>query len=91
MVTGDPSKSLSDAEHAEAILAFSKLGLCTQLAEAAAALGWKGPTAIQEQSIPPLLEGEQAPILPVPASYRQSDGVEGVTLSFRANLFMTVY
>jgi ATP-dependent RNA helicase DDX47/RRP3 len=50
-------KQLSDADHAAAVKAFEALGICTQLAEAAAALGWKSPSAIQEQAIPSVLQG----------------------------------
>ena len=48
---------LTDKEREEAIKAFEGLGLCTQLAEAAAGLGWKKPTIIQEQAVPPLIQG----------------------------------
>jgi ATP-dependent RNA helicase DDX47/RRP3 len=48
----------SDAERQKAIDAFRNLGLCVQLAEAAAALGWREPSAIQAQSIPPQLAGK---------------------------------
>ncbi|GBF91769.1 DEAD-box ATP-dependent RNA helicase [Raphidocelis subcapitata] len=48
---------MSDAERAEAIKAFEALGLCSQLAEAAAGLGWKTPSVIQQQAVPPLLQG----------------------------------
>lgn len=37
--------------------AFKELGVCDELAEAAAALGWKGPTEIQKQAIPQTLTG----------------------------------
>lgn len=36
---------------------FEALGVCSQLAEAAAALGWKQPTAIQAQAVPHALQG----------------------------------
>lgn len=36
---------------------FEKLGVHPQLAEAAASLGWKKPSAIQEQAVPQLLKG----------------------------------
>ena len=42
----------------EAADAFEKLGVCRQLAVAAAELGWKTPTSIQEQAVPHLLAGE---------------------------------
>lgn len=52
------SEKLTDVERAASIAAFSKLGLCPQLAEAAASLGWKTPSPIQEQAVPHLLQGE---------------------------------
>jgi ATP-dependent RNA helicase DDX47/RRP3 len=55
------SGALSEADHAAAVKAFEALGICTQLAEAAASLGWKSPTAIQEQAIPSVLSGVQQP------------------------------
>lgn len=58
-IMGGPDK-LTDAERAAAIAAFEKLGICTQLAEAAAGLGWKAPSHIQEQAIPHLLAGAKA-------------------------------
>lgn len=48
---------LTEKERVLAIKAFEELGLCTQLAEAAASLGWKTPSVIQQQGIPPLLQG----------------------------------
>jgi ATP-dependent RNA helicase DDX47/RRP3 len=42
----------------QAVQAFEKLGVCRQLAEAAASLGWKAPTSVQEQAVPHLLAGE---------------------------------
>jgi ATP-dependent RNA helicase DDX47/RRP3 len=48
----------SAAERQKAIEAFRALGLCVQLAEAAALLGWREPSAIQAQSIPPQLAGK---------------------------------
>jgi len=48
---------LSDEERARAIKTFEELGLCVQLAEAAATLGWKSPSPIQQQAVPPLLQG----------------------------------
>lgn len=38
---------------------FEALGICSQLAEAAAALKWLKPSPIQEQAIPHLLQGMQ--------------------------------
>lgn len=49
--------TLTEDERAAAITAFEGLGLCKQLAEAAAGLGWKAPSVIQQQAVPPLLEG----------------------------------
>ncbi|EIE25544.1 DEAD-domain-containing protein [Coccomyxa subellipsoidea C-169] len=42
-------------DNEDAIKLFEKLGVCRQLAEAAASLGWKVPTSIQEQAVPHLL------------------------------------
>ena len=44
-----------------AAAAFQSLGVCAQLAESAAALGWKKPTAVQEQAVPLLLQGLTPP------------------------------
>jgi ATP-dependent RNA helicase DDX47/RRP3 len=49
--------ALTDTERKAAIKAFEELGLCKELSEAAAGLGWKTPSAIQQQAIPPLLAG----------------------------------
>mmetsp|Transcript_15924 Transcript_15924/g.28288 ORF Transcript_15924/g.28288 Transcript_15924/m.28288 type:complete len:442 (-) Transcript_15924:136-1461(-) len=51
------SSALSEKETAVAVAEFKKLGVHEQLAEAAATLGWKKPSAIQEQAIPQLLQG----------------------------------
>mmetsp|Transcript_26315 Transcript_26315/g.71197 ORF Transcript_26315/g.71197 Transcript_26315/m.71197 type:complete len:447 (+) Transcript_26315:177-1517(+) len=51
-------EQLTDAEKKGAVEAFEKLGLCVGLAEAAAALGWKKPSSIQEQAIPLLIQGK---------------------------------
>ncbi|DBA68288.1 hypothetical protein WJX79_007923 [Trebouxia sp. C0005] len=48
--------ALTPAENDQAIAAFVKLGVCRQLAEAAAGLGWKTPSSIQTQAIPHLLQ-----------------------------------
>ena len=48
---------LSASENASTVTSFAALGICTQLAEAAAALRWKQPTPIQEQAVPHLLQG----------------------------------
>lgn len=50
------SKSDS-SQQAAAVKAFEALGVCTQLSEAAAGLGWKHPTEIQSQAIPHVLQG----------------------------------
>lgn len=47
----------------DAISLFEKLGICRQLAEAAASLGWKAPTSIQEQAVPHLLAGQRTTTL----------------------------
>ena len=57
MGAASKDKTLTDDERAKSIKAFEALGLATQLAEAAASLGWKQPSPIQQQAIPPLLEG----------------------------------
>lgn len=49
--------ALSGTELDKAITAFEALGVCHQLAEAAAGLGWKTPSSIQVQAIPHLLQG----------------------------------
>ncbi len=59
MGAGAPSERMTEQEKQTAISAFTKLGICTQLAEAAAGLGWKAPSSIQEQAIPHLLAGEE--------------------------------
>jgi hypothetical protein len=51
------STKLSPAEVAASVAAFMELGVCSQLAEAAASLGWKLPSVIQTQAIPHLLQG----------------------------------
>ena len=50
--------ALTPAEHDKAVSAFQELGLCRQLAEAAAGLGWKTPSSIQVQAVPHLLQGD---------------------------------
>lgn len=40
----------------ESIDSFCKLGVCKELAEAAVSLGWKEPSAIQEQAVPLVLQ-----------------------------------
>ena len=49
-----------EAAQQASVEAFKKLGICEQLAEAAATLGWKEPTSIQQQAVPLLLQGELA-------------------------------
>ena len=56
-MVNQPGKQLSEAEHQQALQAFEALGICSQLAEAAASLGWKTPSSIQEQAIPEVLKG----------------------------------
>ena len=51
-------KVLSEEDHVKAVAAFQALGVCEQLAEAAASLGWKTPSGIQEQAVPQVLQGE---------------------------------
>ncbi|KAK9908791.1 hypothetical protein WJX75_002977 [Coccomyxa subellipsoidea] len=48
----------SQHDKKDAIRLFEKIGICRQLAEAAASLGWKIPTSIQEQAVPHLLAGK---------------------------------
>ena len=57
MVSFD-SNVLNEEETKNAIAAFEALGVCNQLAAAAASLGWKKPSAIQEQAIPHVLSGQ---------------------------------
>lgn len=52
--------ALTPAEHDKAVSAFGELGLCPQLAEAAAGLGWKTPSSIQIQAVPHLLQGDNS-------------------------------
>jgi ATP-dependent RNA helicase DDX47/RRP3 len=42
---------------AAAAATFEELGVCSELAQACAALGWKAPTSIQCQAIPQALAG----------------------------------
>lgn len=56
-MVGSNSTQLSESDHKAAVKAFEELGICAQLAEAAASLGWKSPTSIQEQAIPNVLQG----------------------------------
>ena len=51
--------ALTPAENEKAIAAFQELGVCRQLAEAAASLGWKSPSSIQAQAVPHLLQGTE--------------------------------
>ena len=48
---------LSAAEAAASRAAFKELGVCDELCEAAVQMRWKLPSEIQQQAIPPLLEG----------------------------------
>ena len=43
-----------------AVAAFQELGVCVELAQACAALGWKAPTEIQRQAVPLALAGANA-------------------------------
>lgn len=52
--------TLTPAEHVKAVAAFEELGICRQLAEAAAGLNWKTPSSIQVQAVPHLLQGIHA-------------------------------
>lgn len=61
-------EKLTEQEKAVAVAAFTALGLCPELAEAAASLGWKTPSPIQEQAIPNLLQGE-CKLLIIPRSF----------------------
>lgn len=61
---------LNDEEKRVSIESFMALGVCKELAEAAAGLGWKTPSAIQEQAIPHLLSG-----MCVPKHMRYSPGL----------------
>lgn len=49
----------SAADMAAAVKKFTALGVCEQLAEAAAALGWTAPTEIQAAAVPHLLAGKK--------------------------------
>ena len=51
-------KTLTEEEHKASMEAFQALGVCAQLAEAAASLGWKTPSSIQEQAVPLVLAGK---------------------------------
>lgn len=53
----DDKQKLSAADVAEATKKFTALGVCEQLAEAAASLGWTAPTEIQAAAVPHLLAG----------------------------------
>lgn len=61
---------LTEQEKNESIRQFKELGLCEQLAEAAATLGWKEPSVIQKQAVPHLLQGAHSrfsrPPYPIP-------------------------
>ena len=49
---------LNETEKKKAKEAFLGIGVCEELAEAAADLGWKAPSEIQAQSIPQALQGK---------------------------------
>jgi ATP-dependent RNA helicase DDX47/RRP3 len=61
---------LTEQEREAAIKAFEGLGLCTQLAEAAASLGWKQPSVIQQQAVPPLIQGGSVHVTNVQANFQ---------------------
>ena len=50
---------LSEKEKKQACESFEALGVCSQLASAAADLKWKRPTPVQEQAVPLLLQGKR--------------------------------
>jgi len=64
------AEQLSEEERKKSVEAFEALGICSQLAEAAAALGWKCPSPIQEQAIPHVLQSENIICLPYVPLYR---------------------
>ena len=70
--------TLTAAEHDKAVAAFEELGICSQLAEAAAGLGWKIPSSIQVQAVPHLLQGRSA--VPHPAKCCKSVCLPSATL-----------
>ena len=57
MVASAPP-ALTAAERKKSIEEFTALGVCDELATAAASLGWKEPSEIQKQSIPQALQGK---------------------------------
>jgi len=57
-MAGAGPNQLTEDEKEKSIKAFETLGICKQLAEAAASLGWKLPTDIQEQAVPNVLNGK---------------------------------
>jgi ATP-dependent RNA helicase DDX47/RRP3 len=54
------SAALSEADAEKSKEAFKALGVCDELCEACADMGWKVPTEIQREALPPLLEGARA-------------------------------
>jgi superfamily II DNA/RNA helicase len=60
-----PPKQLSEEETKTTVESFEALGICKQLAESAAALGWKTPTGIQQQAIPLALAGARPAAQPL--------------------------
>jgi len=54
--SGMPHASESSPDTEKSIALFQKLGVCRELAESAVALGWKSPSAIQEQAVPLVLQ-----------------------------------
>ena len=72
MDTGVLCMVAADKQQEAAIAAFEKLGVCRQLAEAAASLGWKEPSSIQQQGVPLLLQGKFADCQTLLANQRQA-------------------
>jgi hypothetical protein len=74
--------ALTASDAPTAAKAFRALGVCEQLAESAAALGWKTPTAVQEQAVPHLLQGEDIFLLNCPTPCWQISGEEALLFQF---------
>jgi ATP-dependent RNA helicase DDX47/RRP3 len=54
--------ALSEADAEKSKEAFRDLGVCDELCEACADMGWKVPTEIQREALPPLLDGARGPV-----------------------------
>lgn len=52
-----PAPELSHADAETSRKAFKALGICDELCDAAVHMRWKQPSDIQQQAIPPLIEG----------------------------------